>query len=740
MKWFITVLALIISVAMVGCDEKKPEIKAHLYVSPEGSDTFSGKIAEVTENDGPFKTLQRAKEAVREFKKSTRDDIIVMLRGGDHYLNETLVLGLEDSGKKGQDIIYRNYPGEKPVITTGINITGWKKAGNLPAELPAAAKDKIWVADVPEDIGKLYVLFDGDTWLPRARSQGLFTTNQAKNGADAWRTENLPERNKIFFKKGDITNSERVQDIEILIIPSLVWAMNVLPIESIDEEKGLATTSIYATYKPGLNFMDKKSPNLWIENDFQYLDEPGEWVYDSFKNKLYHWPVGEKPSNDIFAPSLTELVRVEGDIEYDDSMDVPVNNIVFEGLTFARANRHTWKKDYIGWGLQHNWEMFDEPTSMLRFRGAKNCKVIDCDFENSGAAGVRFDLYAQGNEVSGCEFDDIGGGAILLSGYGPGTKDVNKNNKIVNNEIHDIGKIYWHSVAIWAWQSGENYIANNLIYDIPYSAIMVTGRIMFDKEGLGECSKTVRWNELEGDEYVTATYEGWKKMEKYLHARNNIVNRNEMYKICDVLGDGNAIYFSGAGTNNIASQNVIYNMTHLWGTSAIRPDADAYEQVFEQNLVYDCAIPALIVKHESNKYNNNIFVNCGTPNDVFYYRGAYIAMRCGPVTGSEIKNNIIYNYNTEIDAYEYGETYRKPTHLNQCDADYNVYYCPVEPIWEKETLAKHQEMGLEQNSIIADPMFVDAENKDFRLKPDSPVLKFPGYKQIPFDEIGLLKD
>lgn len=738
MKQMFCYVMMFLFVLMAGCEKQIQEKQAHVYVSPNGSDTFSGQFAEVTEKDGPFKTLQRAKEVVRDLKKTTNGDIIVMLRGGNYYLDETFILGIEDSGKEGQNIVYKNYPGEKPVITTGTHITKWKKAVELPSELPERAKANVWVADVPEQIGKFYVLFEDNKWLPRARSQGLFTTNQAKNGADAWRTENLLERNKIYFNKGDITNSDRLDDIEILVIPSLVWAMNVLPIESIDEEKGLATTSLYATYKPGLNFMDKKSPNLWIENDFQYLDEPGEWVYDSHENKLYLWPLQEKPSEEIVAPCLTELVKVEGDIQYDKAADVPVRNIIFEGLTFARANRHTWKKDYIGWGLQHNWEMFDEPTSMLRFRGVENCKVIDCDFVNSGAAGVRLDLYAQNNEISGCEFDNIGGGAVLLSGYGPGTKDVNKNNRVVNNEIHDIGKIYWHSVAIWAWQSGGNYIANNLIYDTPYSAILVTGRIMFDKEGLGECSKTIRWDELEGDEFVTVTYEGWKKMEKYLHGRNNIVTRNEMYKICDVLGDGNAIYFSGAGTNNVASQNVIYNMTHLWGTSAIRPDADAYEQIFEQNLVYDCTIPALIIKHESNQYNNNIFVNCGSPKDVFYFRSAYIAMRCGPVVGSEVKNNIVYNYNPEIDVYEYGETYREPTHLNQCDADYNVYYCPVDPQWEKDNLARHQEMGIEQHSLIADPMFVDPEKKDFRLKPDSPVLTFPGYKQIPFEKIGLL--
>ena len=115
-------------------------------------------------------------------------------------------------------------------------------------------------------------------------------------------------------------------------------------------------------------------------------------------------------------------------------------------------------------------------------------------------------------------------------------------------------------------------------------------------------------------------------------------------------------------------------------------------------------------------------------------------MRYGPVTGSEVKYNIIYNVDPSLDAYEYGRTYGQPAHLNQCDADYNVYYCPVDLNWEKDNLAKHQGMGIELHSMVADPMFVDIAKKDFRLKKESPVLHFPGYQQIAFDKVGLLKD
>jgi len=47
-----------------------------------------------------------------------------------------------------------------------------------------------------------------------------------------------------------------------------------------------------------------------------------------------------------------------------------------------------------------------------------------------------------------------------------------------------------------------------------------------------------------------------------------------------------------------------------------------------------------------------------------------------------------------------------------------------------------QQLGADRNSIVADPLFVDPENGDFHLKPDSPALKL-GFEPIPIEKIGL---
>jgi parallel beta-helix repeat protein len=50
-----------------------------------------------------------------------------------------------------------------------------------------------------------------------------------------------------------------------------------------------------------------------------------------------------------------------------------------------------------------------------------------------------------------------------------------------------------------------------------------------------------------------------------------------------------------------------------------------------------------------------------------------------------------------------------------------------------------QQAGGDVHSIVADPMFVDAEHGDFRLKPESPALT-QGFEPIPFDKIGPYED
>ena len=57
----------------------------------------------------------------------------------------------------------------------------------------------------------------------------------------------------------------------------------------------------------------------------------------------------------------------------------------------------------------------------------------------------------------------------------------------------------------------------------------------------------------------------------------------------------------------------------------------------------------------------------------------------------------------------------------------------------RHNLQEWREHGFGENSIHADPMFVDPENGDYRVKPESPALKL-GFKNFDMDKFGLLPD
>ena len=55
---------------------------------------------------------------------------------------------------------------------------------------------------------------------------------------------------------------------------------------------------------------------------------------------------------------------------------------------------------------------------------------------------------------------------------------------------------------------------------------------------------------------------------------------------------------------------------------------------------------------------------------------------------------------------------------------------------EPVTLDEWRKEGFETNSVTADPMFVDPDNDDYRLKPGSPALGL-GFQPIDVNKIGL---
>ncbi|MDO7172474.1 right-handed parallel beta-helix repeat-containing protein [Mariniflexile sp. AS56] len=723
-RQFIIILMLIVGFA---CSSSKivSENKADFYVSTQGSDQWSGTLASPNAEgtDGPFATLERAKDAVQDLKKNKSKDIVVHIRGGVYKLDKTVVFGLKDSGDGTATITYEAYPNETPVLSSGQEIKGWKKVTTEIKGLPESAKGNIYVVNVSDTFLTLY---DDEGMLPRAQSNG-FIAEDKTNG-----------RNRIHFPDNAFKNWTNMDDAEIKVRPHHAWITNMLPVESFNEKKQIANTSIDATYAMNVLHFLKDTENIWVENVIEELDEPGEWVINTKEGKVYLWKRNESP---VFAPTLNELIRVEGKIDFDGPRDIPVRNLVFRDLTFKHAKRYVLTKDDKG--LQHDWDMLDKDNAALRFRGTENCVIDQCHFLHSGSGAIRVDLYGIGNTISNNHIEHMGGGGILLAGYGPGTKDVNKKNTVYNNHIHHVGEVYWHSPGIFLWQSGENRVANNLIHHTDYTPLILSGCMtdFFAKKGNGrELVRTLRRDEMpEFEEGLSL-----EDVLPYLHTHDNIIENNEIHHGMQRLGDGNAIYIRGAGKNNIIRRNYIHDMVaDMIMQAAIRTDGGQTGTLITENLIYNATSQGILTKLD-NKVENNIVVNIIAPP-----RGYYLSVREGPLTGASIKRNIFYaiskeaSFIDELPAKRDGGSEdrrgRSLARVMDADTDYNIYFNTVDLEMGKALIEKNQKNGVDLNSQAVDPLFVDPENGDFRFKPDSPALKM-GIVPIDLSKVGLRKE
>ncbi|MDP4612103.1 MAG: right-handed parallel beta-helix repeat-containing protein [Opitutales bacterium] len=710
MKKLLILITSLIVVSASAFAETEPVLKADFYVSVQGSDHWSGTLSAPEGKDGPFATLARARDAVRELKNQSTTDIVVLIRGGTYRLDETVVFGLEDSGVGDATVTYSAYPGERPIFSSGHEIKGWKKVtGSLPG-LPNEAQGKVWEAKVSD---RFLTLYDNEGMLPRARSERFAALAGSKSDL-------------LRFPEGQLKDWSNVEDVEIFVRPTRDWMVNMLPLASINEKAGVARTAIQATY--GMNKL-----GVWVENVLEELDEPGEWALNTQTDKVYLWPRGQSP---VFAPKLLELIRIEGSIDKDGPKDVPVRNLHFRGLTFMHGERYTLTPDDAG--LQHDWDMLDKDNAMVRLRGAENCVIDQCHFLHSGSGAIRVDLYGIGNEITNNHIESMGGGGILLCGYGPGTKDVNKKNTVYNNNIHHVGEIYWHSPGIFLWQSGENRVANNLIHDTNYCGMIISGGIVrfFDREDKREQKRAIRWHEIDG----LPKRPELEDVHPYLHSRNNLIEYNEIHNVMQKLGDGNGIYIRGSGPGNVIRRNFVHHLVSETNKqSGIRTDGGQMDTLIAENIIYKCKSQGMTLKL-NNRFENNIIA------DVIAPRGIYLKIVEGPSTGASNKRNIYYSTKDDcilisepsegkgnVDEDSRG---RETARMADMDSDFNIYFCQADGGIGQKTLAKLQRDGVDGSSRAEDPLFVDPENGDFRFKPDSPALEM-GILPIDVSEIGL---
>ncbi|MGD9517955.1 MAG: right-handed parallel beta-helix repeat-containing protein [Armatimonadota bacterium] len=137
-------LVATVALGLCGATSFAAESAMVYYVAPNGNDQWSGRLAEPNpaRTDGPFATLTRARDAIRDLKarRGLSRPVTVQLRGGTYYIDQTIAFTPQDSGTEQCPLSYVAYPGETPVLCGGRKITNLKpeKGQVLAAFLPEA--------------------------------------------------------------------------------------------------------------------------------------------------------------------------------------------------------------------------------------------------------------------------------------------------------------------------------------------------------------------------------------------------------------------------------------------------------------------------------------------------------------------------------------------------------------------------------------------------------------------------
>ena len=152
-----------------------------------------------------------------------------------------------------------------------------------PADLPAAAQGKVWVAESPPGIDRFSTLYDGEERLPRARGEGFAPVESADKTTTAGQNHFSPGR------FAQLAGSERGGNAR----HSNGRLRDEYPATGLSRSKKrtLPRTALAASRPIGrVKFVPISA---WVENVLEVLDQPGEWAVNLKERKVYLWPRGE---------------------------------------------------------------------------------------------------------------------------------------------------------------------------------------------------------------------------------------------------------------------------------------------------------------------------------------------------------------------------------------------------------------------------------------------------------------
>ena len=422
------------------------------YVAPTGSDIADGSQTR------PFRTLERARDAVRSLKQSRGGNlpgggVRIMISGGEYPWEQTLKLTSEDSGTAAMPIVYQAEPGRTAVFCGGVRITAWRPISDakLRDKLDAGVRDRVLEADLNvlgvEDLGDATALrrcpelfVDGKPQtLARWPNNGFVKTG-AILGKDTFKVWNSIEGcrdGKFGYIEDRPGHWLDEPDVRLYGYWFWDWFEEFQKVESIDPDARMFTLS-----RPYSNYGYRKDQRYYALNVFRELDAEGEWYLDRRTATAYR-----------LAPEGIEVSKAQTVLSMFDQPFITmtdVEHVILRGLTLQEGR---------GDGIH--------------IRGGADCMVANCTIRRLGGDAI----VVEGGEhhgIFGCTMHTLGCGGTRVAGGDRQTLTPGRHF-VENCRVFDISRLKRTYAPAVHLDGCGNRIAHNLFENIPSSAMRIEG-------------------------------------------------------------------------------------------------------------------------------------------------------------------------------------------------------------------------------------------------------------------------
>jgi len=679
-----------------------------LRVAPDGDDTWSGQSPRpnAKRTDGPLATLTGARNRIRQLKArgTMSEPVRVLVADGFYTITSTLELTPEDSGTLQSPISYEAARAANPIFSGGRKISGWQRG-----------VDGIWQARLPEvAAGRWYFeqLWINGRRAQRARSPNKFwlylrdvreeklADTGGHRAKEARQTIRL--QSDAFQSIANLTTSE-LKDVNLVVYHN--WDVTRRFIDSVDQANESLVTSGEGM-KPW-NPWKRDDSRCIFENSKRFLDEPGEWFLDRDGTLFYQPLPGEDLTKvEVIAPVLEKFVILKGNLAENQL----VEHISFKGLTFQHSQ---WLTPPAGFEPSQAAATID---AVVLADGARNITFENCEIGHIGTYAVWFRKGCRNNALRRCHLHDFGAGGVRIGETEPPANPSAETSHLTvdNCIIRHGGYIFPCAVGVWIGFSPDNQITHNEIVDLFYTGISV----------------------------------GWRWGYGESNCKRNEIAFNHVHHLgWGVLSDMGGIYTLGPSEGTTIRNNIFHDIyAYSYGGWGLYTDEGSTGILVENNLVYGTKTGSFHQHYgRENVLRNNILVNSREHQ--------LQVTRVEDHLSFTFENNIVYWTNHSPALAGPWEQNRQLTRSNLywnvgntqvlfTDKSLSAWQnttVPAPATNNSNTLPAWANQKREQDSSVADPLFVNVAKRDFRLKQTSPALKL-GFKPIDYAKAGVYGD